>query len=239
MYQYLGVWIMKERYDNYKSYVTALGPKSEIKLTNMSLTVYILATIMCMTIFCLLVFWDQITRSVFIILPIFFSILIVPFSVWHLRLKKSVADDARKALLFNGVTNLAKSLMFFCTSLIVMRFANVDISIAHICVLIACTLLLIAATVYLYITCRNGKKKQSSKYSLAISISLITSMSAVALHFSRQRRRVLRQSGVQYQPNYSFISLGCLVGGFIYLLCAIIELSKYYVAKKYNIELTK
>lgn len=146
-----------------------------------------------------------------------------------MKLKK-VISDYTIALLYNGLSSFITTCMFFSCSWIMLYFSEVSFSVIHIGLVIAFTVLLIIGAIYLYFTCRNGKKKTHSRVSIISSVILIAG-------FARFFARNDFMSNVLIDDDIMAMSLGCLVLGFVELFCAIIELSKYYVSKKYDIAL--
>ena len=101
-----------ERYNNYKDYVNALGEKMEVSMISFSLAIYVFMTLFLMILVCTVVLWEYISKTLLIVVPAFFAVLIIVFYVWDLKLEKTVSTAPQKALLFNSVLSVATASMF-------------------------------------------------------------------------------------------------------------------------------
>ena len=221
-----------ERYNNYKDYVNALGKRGEISMMSFSLAIYVFMTLFLMILICTVVLWEYISKTLLIAVPVFFAVLIIFFYVWDLKLEKTVLSTPKKALLFNGVLSIATSGMLFSVNGIMCYFGEIEFSKLHIFLCVVFIGLLILGSIYLYKTCRNGKKKKHSRKQLIAAISAGVVFAGLGRHLSK---------GIVFNEEAKGMSLSIclLILGFFELVCAIIELSRYYVACKYKIELAK
>jgi len=221
-----------ERYNNYKDYVNALGKRGEHSMMSLSFMIYVIMTSLFMFLLCIVKFWEYITNNLLIIIPVFFLILMAAFSVWFFKLEKTVSAAPQKALLFNGILSIATSGMLFSVNGIMCYFGEIEFSKLHIFLCAIFIGLLILGSIYLYKTCRNGKKKKHSRKQLIAAVFAGVVLAGLGRHLSKGIVFGEEAKGMSF-------SICLLILGFFELLCAIIELSRYYVSCKHKIELDK
>ena len=193
-----------------------------------SLVGYIIMTVVLMLNVCLLTFWEQIINSLLIVLPLIFTLFIVVFIIWHTKLKKKAKTYPNVTLLYNGIVALITAFMYFSVCWLICRFSSLNFSIIHICIISVLIILLTLGGIYLYHICKYGKK-QHSKRTLAVAISLGTVLAIIAGRVAN----LIDTKGNELM----IITVVALIMGFLELFCSMLELSRYCVARKYNIVL--
>lgn len=221
-----------ERYNNYKDYVNSLGKQGEISTMSLSFMIYVILTSIFMFLLCTVKFWEYITNTLLIIIPGFFLILMAAFSVWFFKLEKTVSAAPQKALLFNGILSIATSGMLFSVNGIMCYFGEIEFSKLHIFMYVIFIVLLLLISIYMYYTCRNGKKKKYNRKQLAIGVFAGVALAGLG-------RRLSKVIVFNEEAKGMSFSICLLILGFFELVCAIIELSRYYVSCKHKIELDK
>ena len=222
-----------ERYNNYKDYVNALGKKFEISMMSFSLAIYIFMTLFFMILVCTVVLWEYISKTFLIAIPTSFAILIAVFYIWDLKLEKSVLSTPQKACLYNGVLSSATASMFLSIIWIIWYFGKIEFSSLHVFLSVIFIILLVLGSIYLYYTCRNGKKKKYNRKQLAIGVFAGVALAGLGRRLSK---------GIVFSEEtmvWRALSICSLILAFFELVCAIIELSRYYVSCKHKIELDK
>lgn len=217
--------------DNYKDYVNALGKKGEVSMMSFSFMIYVTMTVIIMGLLCAIVLREYVTQTPLVVVPAFFTILIPVFAVWFFKAEKKAKTVAETALLYNGAVSAASAAMFLCASWIFCQFTR--FFTLHLLFSAVFTVLIVLLSVYLYHTCRNGKKKKHSRKATVAGITSAVVLAGLGRHLS---------SGVALDNDakvFTTLSICTLVLGFVELVCAIIELSRYYVAVKHNVKLDK